>query len=138
MRPMCMRVSRSMQVTTACTLLAALAGCAGTGDGGGARESMGPSSRALCTQATGPNVHVLGAWATTVKQVREHRGGPGDISPAADPWAKLPADSKAAWCKIRTAAAFVVGAATDGGPFVRFMESATRLPGAYPKGPAIP
>jgi hypothetical protein len=109
-------------------------GCA-SHDSGSATPSTDAAS-AACQRAV-PTGHVVGANATTVDQVRQHRGGPGNTSPASKHWQGLPAGQFAAWCTVQVSGQFTVGAATDGSPFVPFMQSKSNL-GVYPDGPSIP
>jgi len=101
-----------------------------------ATSADAPTVSSLCKSAL-PSGRVIGASPTDVQHVREHRGGPGDTSPAVKPWRNLPSHQEAAWCTVRTTGGFVVGAATTGAPFATFMRSDTN-PGVFPSGPAIP
>ncbi len=94
------------------------------------------TASAACQQAV-PTGKMVGASPTTVQQVRERTGGPGNTSPASKPWRGLPGDQFAAWCTVQVSGRFDVGAATDGAPFVTFMQSQAN-PGVFPQGPSIP
>jgi hypothetical protein len=119
----------------AVAILAALcvAGCASHDS---SPTTTSDAASAACQQAV-PTGHMIGAGATTVQQVRERTGGPGDTSPASTPWRDLPGDQFAAWCTVRVSGHFEVGSATQGAPFVTFMVSEANL-GAYPQGPSLP
>jgi hypothetical protein len=93
---------------------------------------------ALCARAAGDGDAVLGAWSTTVRLVRERKGGPAPgYSPAAKPWAALPGDTAAAWCSIDRGGSYAVAAAGPHGELVDFMVTQCP-PGDFPDGPAIP
>jgi hypothetical protein len=99
-----------------------------------------PLSAADICRAAAPGDEVLGAWPTTVAQVREREGGPAlapGQSPAPRPWAELDGATSAAWCTLDRGGEYSVSAATEGEPLLDFMITQTP-PGAYPRGPAIP
>jgi hypothetical protein len=124
-----------MQLRIVAVLAALCVGGCGNHDPSPATPSDDAAS-AACEQAV-PTGHMLGAGPTTVQQVRERRGGPGNTSPASTPWRDLPGDQFATWCTVRVSRHFEVGSATEGAPFVTFMESETNL-GVYPWGPSLP
>ena len=100
----------------------------------------GPSDQAwsLCQAASRMQAEVLQAFLTTVKVVRHRTGGPPPaFSPAAKPWASLPADAPAAWCTVKTGPVYTVGAAGPDGEWVEFMVGGASV-GTGPQGPAIP
>jgi hypothetical protein len=100
-------------------------------------EDAASTALELCRSAT-DGAQVLDAWPTTVVAVRQREGGPAPgHSPAAKPWANLPSDAEAAWCKLQRGGVFVVAAATADGPLVDFMVTQSE-PGSYPDGPMIP
>jgi hypothetical protein len=125
----------SMQLRIVALSAALCAGGCANHDSGPAAPS-GDAASAACQQAV-PTGHMVGASPTTVQQVRERTGGPGNTSPAAKPWRDLPGDQFAAWCTMRVSGRYDVGSASDGAPFVTFMESQAN-PSVFPQGPAIP
>lgn len=105
----------------------------------GRADAKDTTATELCKRAIAPTDSVLAAALTTVDQVRKREGGPPPgNSPAARPWAQLPADEPAAWCTIKSGSSYAVAAAGPDGSLVRFMVSNEPLSGAYPEGPAIP
>jgi hypothetical protein len=125
----------SRRLRSVAVLAALLVGGCASHDSSPAAPSNDAAS-AACEQAV-PNRQVVGASLTTVQEVRERTGGPGNTSPAAKPWRDLPSDQFAAWCTVQVSGRFDVGSATESAPFVTFLESQTN-PGVYPQGPAIP
>ena len=134
-RVSCVVADVSMQLRII-ALLAVLCvgGCASLDSSPAARSNDAAS--AACQQAV-PTAQMVGASPTTVQQVRERSGGPGNTSPASKLWRGLPGDQFAAWCTVQVSGRFDVGAATDGAPFVTFMQSQVD-PGVFPQGPSIP
>lgn len=109
----------------------------GTRDGAEASASPAAASWRMCSQAD-DDAKLLGAWPTTVKEVRSRRGGPPPgHSPAFGAWADLPDGAEAAWCTFRRLETYVLSAATTNAPLVDFMTSDTPV-GEFPNGPAIP
>lgn len=102
-----------------------------------ARSPAAESALEMCRAGASPDESVEAAHLTTVEEVRDDRGGPGDISPADKPWAQLPGAQPAAWCSFASPSGYVIAAVTSGGPVVGFMVSAQMIdPGS--QGPAIP
>ncbi len=111
---------------------------AGTGHHAKQRRRSDPGD--LCRRAATVlgTVRVIAAYPTTVREVRERRGGPWPgHSPAEEPWARLAADSPAAWCTMRTGKGYVVAAAGPDGSLLTFMHSNGPL-GTDEGGPKIP
>ena len=105
----------------------------------GHSASRSPSSvETLCQSATDDAGTVLFARGTTVQQVRERTGGPGNISPAADPWKSLNGFDEAAWCSIKSGSTYTWVAASASGEPVTFVTSDRPLGDPGPKGPAVP
>ena len=107
-------------------------------------DRSGPSllpseqARKLCRAASGTRAEVLQAFLTNVKAVRHRTGGPPPgFSPAAKPWASLPADAHAAWCTVKSGGIYTVGAAGPEGEWVEFVVGDASV-GTGPRGPAIP
>lgn len=134
-------------------LLLAMSACQQDSDSGrpaaapraGTTTTSHPSDTALSAadicRAAAQGDEVLGAWPTTVAQVRERdQGGPAPVprqSPRPRPWAELDGATSAAWCTLDRGGKYSVSAAAEGEPLLDFMITQTR-PGAYPNGPAIP
>jgi hypothetical protein len=103
----------------------------------------GPSdvtASSLCNGLAARTKGTLGAAAypTTVRDVRDRRGGPSPgISPADKPWAELAPDARAPWCTIEIDGTYYIIAVTSGGPDVTFITSDSYLDSG-PGGPAVP
>jgi hypothetical protein len=120
-------------------LLLGLAACTDTDKASTppAKQEGSWTAAEICRASAG-DAEVLGAWSTTVGEVRRHTGGPPPgQSPAAKPWADLPGGATAAWCTLNRDGVYAVSAATIGGPLVDFMVT-REPPGEFANGPAIP
>jgi hypothetical protein len=81
---------------------------------------------------------LVAAYPTTVRDVRDRRGGPSPgISPAETPWEALMPDARAEWCSIEIDGTYHIIAVTSGGSDVKFITSDSYLDSG-PGGPAVP
>lgn len=100
-------------------------------------ESGAAAAAALC-RAAAVGADVLQSYPTSVRQVRNHTGGPyPGTSPAKEPWADLPGTDAAAWCVTENAGTYRIVAATGGAGAVTFVTSTSPL-STDENGPVVP
>src|SRR5262245_1835112 len=81
---------------------------------------------------------LVAAYPTTVRDVRDRRGGPWpEISPAKQPWAALMPVARGGWSSIAMYGLYNIVAVTSGGSYVKFITSDSYLDSG-PGGPAVP
>jgi hypothetical protein len=103
------------------------------------RGTSDVTASSLCKGIAARTKGTLGAaYPTTVRDVRDRRGGPSPgISPGEKPWAELMPDARAAWCSIEIDGTYHIIAVTSGGPDIKFITSDSYLDSG-PGGPAVP